>query len=812
MRKNIVKTWIIGLLTALGISTAVGGFTVFSTISSKAESQNVLQDTLMLPQSYQQYLNLSQPKDVAFSENYFAISDGNVIYIYDKAEDVYRAYTHNYYGEDSPSNSVAKLQFDESENLYFLDQHELFVLENEKLPDANEETASPTNFYCTTFLVESNTLYFTDMKAGSTFLYKTSINNLVPDKQNRQTIIGSEDTGGSGLSGVTLAFHDEDLYFTNRSLQTDIYKFNPSTQTQLTFTQMHVASVDDEISSMSIPQEGVLAYSTNANEFFVYSLHSIEQEAVIFYAEGKYGALCSFNEEIYAVNGNKVQLFSIADKNFTAYEIGANSSAFNRLDGATETCLIGNKLFISDNGNNRVLIYDTLQNTFEKAINSTLSPSFLSADENTLLLASKEKVIVYSLSADNYGAELFSYNRFASEVKGVACVYGKYYIATNGYVYLLSKSEKTDDQSTAKTQGWEVLERKKTAFFPNLFTADAYGNLYTVQTNSVFVFTEEQLLNATHEGEKKHTLSLPAQKMIIDYEQNAYILSGNSVYKIAEETTQTNFSTPLVYKTQTKATSFTFGIENNEAYLLFDGNYLIKTSRLNLPTVKNIPTQGVTERIFSNQSTQVEVVKTQANALFVEFDLNALQEEPSHFPYLSYKRNEKETTALKLDETDKYNLIALFDEEENKYFTYLVLKSACASLPIEEYSTRFSEEKTAWITNEVSLYKFPYLCQLLTRARLPRGANVKLLGEIRQLDHDYYLICYTSQDGSVQTGFIPQSYATLFNGSPVQPEENGYGETESDTDSVWRMAYLLLGFSIIAILVNFLILRKKNDD
>ena len=112
----------------------------------------------------------------------------------------------------------------------------------------------------------------------------------------------------------------------------------------------------------------------------------------------------------------------------------------------------------------------------------------------------------------------------------------------------------------------------------------------------------------------------------------------------------------------------------------------------------------------------------------------------------------------------------------------------------------------------MSLYKFPYLSKLLTCARIPRGASVKLLGEIRQLDHDYYLISYTLQDGTVQTGFIPQSYTTLFDGAPAQSEENGYGEPESDTDSIWRMAYLLLGLSIIGILVNFLILRKKNDD
>ncbi|MBQ8322545.1 MAG: hypothetical protein IJX91_01115 [Clostridia bacterium] len=794
MKKKTVKILTASLLSALAFTTAAGLFSAVPTVAANAEVQT---DSLVVPQSYEEYLKLDKPSDVAVSENFFAVSDGNQIYIYDRLTEKYCAYTHAY-NNDFSLNNVSKLQFDKAENLYFLDQRTLFVLENEKLDEAETETATATEFSCSTFLLQDGILYFTDVKSQTSPLYKTTLSDtLLPDKQNIQTIVNEQ------LKNATLAYWNDELYFTNKSLTTDLYKFDPSQNGELNFTEMQIASFDWDIHSMTV-SNGILAFSTNAKEFYAYALPRAEEDTLLFYEEGAYTALTAFGEYIYAVNGNVVKQFSQENKAFTAYEICADSSAVNRLNGASESFLVGDKLFIADNGNARISVYDTKENSFKTPLNSTLSPSFMSADEKTLLTANEQKAVLYSLSADAYGAELFSFERFTGKVKGVAIVYGKYYVATEGYVYLLFKN--------AETGEWVISETEKTSFFPDLFTADVYGNLYTVQNNTVFRFTEEQLLDPDGSGTKKCTLSLPnVEKIAIDYEQNVYILSGNVIRRFGDGVTQTDFSAPLVYTADTKMTAFAFGIENNDTYLLFDGNYLVRSSRLKLPTVKNIATEYVDQRIFSTQSTEIEIVKTQKNALFVEFDLSSLQGATT-FPYLSYNRSETEKTALKLDETEKYNLIAVFDEAENKYFTYLVLKSACEDLDPSVYRTTYETGKTAYLTNEVSLYKFPYLCELLTAARLPRGAEVKLLGEIGELDHEYYLISYTDENGETKTGYIPQSYGVPFDASPAQTEESTYGAAESDKDSVWRMAYLLLGFAAIGILVDYLILRKKKDD
>ena len=39
-----------------------------------------------------------------------------------------------------------------------------------------------------------------------------------------------------------------------------------------------------------------------------------------------------------------------------------------------------------------------------------------------------------------------------------------------------------------------------------------------------------------------------------------------------------------------------------------------------------------------------------------------------------------------------------------------------------------------------------------------------------------------------------------------------YGETENDTDRIWRLVYILLGLGVIGILVDVLLLRKPKQD
>ena len=117
-----------------------------------------------------------------------------------------------------------------------------------------------------------------------------------------------------------------------------------------------------------------------------------------------------------------------------------------------------------------------------------------------------------------------------------------------------------------------------------------------------------------------------------------------------------------------------------------------------------------------------------------------------------------------------------------------------------------------FVTSEVSLYKFPYLTDLLTVTTLPRGASVTVLGEIRQLDHEYYHVQYTDEQGNTHSGYIPKAFTNTFSGLPMPSHDYQAGVSESDTDAVRRLIVLLLGLSAICILIDYLLLRKRHPD
>ena len=227
-----------------------------------------------------------------------------------------------------------------------------------------------------------------------------------------------------------------------------------------------------------------------------------------------------------------------------------------------------------------------------------------------------------------------------------------------------------------------------------------------------------------------------------------------------------------------------------------------------MPTVKRIPVKGADEEVFKAESAVFSVVETQENALFIAFDLSALKG-AEYFPYLSYKRSETTQNALKIGETDEYALIAVFNKTTQAYETFAVDKSAVSPLDENAFFEKYSEgeQQTAYITNQVYLYKFPYLTELLTVKRLPRNAKVTIKGVITQLDHEYYQISYGDY-----TGFVPKSFVSGISASPPSSTTEVYGNTENNDDGVFRLTYILLGTAVIGILVDYLILKNKNKE
>ncbi len=799
MRK--IRATILSLLSVSALAClAAAGFVEGNFASASAENeQNVSpKNGLIAPQTYEEYLQLDNPSCSAVCENYTAIADGNNIYLYDRAENEYRKYTHTVNAELS-QNNINQLQFDSDENLYFLDGSFLFLMETEKFDEFSSSTATTTGFPCDNFLIDGQSIYYVEAKTPAV-ISKTDLH--APNVSTAKKIT---DVGGK----PDLAMFGGELYFIDASAQVILYKVNP--QTPQTLAQ--VAILNGRIEHMAVC-DGVFAYTTPTGDLYVQSLTDNTESGLQFFAkEEGYSRLTTYNGHFYVTQkqAGVIKEYSVEDKAFTDFEISSNSNADHRLSNATDVSLLGNELFITDNGNKRLSVYDASTNALTARFPLATEAQFLSAGDNFIFTASGESLSAYAKS----GELLATFSSFNGEIKGIANVYGTCYAVTeSNYFYSITKNDAGE---------WQLTETKKTSTHPpQLLTADAYGNLYIKSGIYAYVFTEEEFMLADGNGVKLID-NLPSNtiKIAVDYDKNVYALS-DSVYKYERQEdnaytqTSVDFTEQFVYGNTPTFTSFAFGIEENVTYLLCDSNYIVSTDKLLLPTVTNIPVDNADENIFAEQEANFEVIKTKTNALLVAFDVEKLKGAET-FPYLSYQRSITEKTALKIgeDASGKYNLVAHFDTQTSKYSTYLVLKTSCETISADDYRVTYTEDKrvSAWLTNQISLYKFPYLCkELVVSQSLPRGAQVTLLGEIGQLDHTYYHISYVDLDGNTKTGYIPQSYVSLYDASPKDSETSLIGAQTGNEDGVWRLTYILLGFAAICILVAFLILRKKKVD
>ncbi|MBQ8284120.1 MAG: hypothetical protein IJX75_03400 [Clostridia bacterium] len=762
------------------------------------------QPELLSPSTYRQYLNLSAPNDLAVNDDYTAIADGNTIFVYDQKEDIYRKYIHEV--NDAPSkNKVTKLQFDNFGNLYFLDASTyLYILDPVDLAVKETPTATATGFVCSTFVIHGNILYFTNTSGGESQISKTLLSDLK---------ISSATTLVENLALTpTLAFYKDELYYTDGGKY--LRKINPENTAEKAF----VAAFSSDLLSMTI-SENVFYCATADGEFFAYDFLSFsdnkETSALtpVHTEQGGFSALTLLGDFVYAIKNATIKQYSLKTAAFTDFEICGASSSKTRLNNASDVCFVGNTLLIADNGNERISVYDTKTGVFKTPVESKLSAKFITGDAHSVLVANQTQTTLYDLSANNYGQPLISYDKFNGNIVGVAGVYGAYYLVTEkNYYYALT-------QNADGKWEWSFTKKDSTRL-PTLLSCDAHGNLYVACGKNVYRYTETEFLSAKpQETEIFNALPAETKKFAIDYSGNLYAFIENSIQKFiapthntgnyTEDTTYALNDVAYVYNATQDVQSFAFGIENNATYVLYKDNYLAQTPKLQLPTVKDIPTNGADDTIFNAASQSVSVVKVQKDALLVEFDFNTFKGATT-FPYVDFKRAETQFSALKIGESGDYDLLAYYNADTRQYSTYLVYASSCEKLSADEYTKPYDEQKTGYLSNAISLYKFPFLHPSLSVCNMSRGAKIQLLGEFNQLERAYYYVSYTDENGAIQTGYIPQSYVTATDGEAIENLLE-FGATESNTDSIWRMVYILLGFGIIGGLVDYLILRKPKD-
>ncbi len=787
-RGTILSAVVVCALCATGTT-----FSCAQNFSVSAQSRSV-SATLVAPTSYEQYLALNAPSSIAATENYTAIADGKKLYVYDRENDKYLTY-------DGHSIEIESLQFDGNGNLYFLADLCVYRLSLEDLKNGNALAEQLPGLSCTSFVIQSNTLYYTTL--NNIWAYSLS-----EEKKDEEAL-----TTDRQIENALAYAKEGSLYYLCKNTENPgshiLYSLNLQTK-----SVTPISEFDLTVRSMTVANN-LLCFTTENGAFYSYNRSALtvdENAQPLTKEENDYVSLCSTEDSVYAIRGKTVRHYAVETESFTDFEIGASSTSHHRLNGASELLLYENNLFIADDENDRISVYNTESGIFERALDSVMDTPYLAAYEKTLLVSSSSETALYSLSAKTYGEELLKLEDedIQGNVIGATSVYGRFYLLTDdNHCYSL------DNESGEWT--WE--ESKKSRTYAVAFTSDVYGSLYVAYDNGdVYRFTEKEFFNPEASGTKIASNLQSPEKIVMDYESNLYALLDGVLTKYTQSeggmyelnsTYSPNYN--LVNDDTPRVISFAFGVKSAETYFLYDGDYIVSSDELDLPTVNPISVGNAAELIFGESNAEFSVVMVEDNSILIEFDVGALQT-ATKFPYVAFKRSTETQRALKLGEEGEYSILIAQDSRTGAYKTYLALNTVCTALPETEYKTVYTESKIGYLTNDVSVYKFPYLNELLSTESLTGGTKVTLLSEVRELDYAYYQISYMNTNGEIKTGYIPKPYITLFDGSTPVPETIVSGKTETDTDGVWRVTYLILGFGAITILVDFLLLRKPKEE
>ena len=315
-----ILTTILALNTLLIPAAAVlDGQENVAPVATSAQTLSVPTDELIYPSSYEQYLKLDAPLDVATSQGYTAIADGAKIYIYDKANETYLCYEHTKWS-DSAFNRISEVQFTQTGDLYFLDgNYNVFYLTQNSFEMGNL-TPTETDFNCSAFAIYSNTIYYT-VVTGSTQIVKATLTDAA----------GTSTPIVEALENPPIiALQDNSLYYTQYG--TELFKYNENQ------TNDRVYSFTNGISSACIYGNNFICTEQISGKFYVYDLPALlnsgKNETIepIFSDDSNvYKSVRCTDGEVYAITGQSIKQFSIEKNKFTDFEIGSASKSKNRL-------------------------------------------------------------------------------------------------------------------------------------------------------------------------------------------------------------------------------------------------------------------------------------------------------------------------------------------------------------------------------------------------------------------------------------------------------------------------------------------------
>ncbi len=742
--KLLMKKFVISLLscicvsaTFLGATTAVFADTGVGETAPAAQNATLTKDdlSLLLPSGYEQYLALDEVGGIAVQNGYIAVANANKIYVYNGEK--YLTY------EDSQNaNSIVHLEWNNANVLYFKYANSSVIYTLDCTQDVL--TAIPLTDLeegCNAFTLNGDEVYNAYI-SGSTITIREG--NEVYTTQNIETATNPI---------PCMTYMGGALYYTAK----DVLYVTKKTTNSTTTVEYRL-----EEEAHDIVVKGNILYYTDKNTLYTYNLDERRAEKS-YQTDGVNYTMLSLDGDYLYVAGKmgestKIFRFDTVKDEFTDYEIATSSSSPNRLISAKKSIVSGNYLITADQ--KRISLYNYKQNSYF-CFPCEITPEYLASNGESIVIANDEKVYAY----DFEGTPL-SLNATFNNVVGVTSAKdGNYFIVTQNDIYYVLNAQDFTVTNHMKSVSGD----------PTAITADIYGNLYVEYSDkNVYKYTQSQFASEKS-GSFHYTLPTSMEKLSVDFDGNVFGLANDTLYCSNGNTYKID-ETDCLFNATADLIDFAFGYEEKTVYFIYE-DYILSTETIDLPNLKNLAAGEAYQTIFEendNQNGVVPVVTLNEDGILLHFALEELTKTSEVFPYVTYTRVGEGVNAVVLGETQIHNadyyMVAVFNASTRKYTAGLTLKTACTPLAESDYASTPEnfENKAGRITNEVMLYKYPYLTSSLTLAKLEKNSVVTVLKELSLgddlVDYDYYYVSYTDEAGNVHYGYTPKNFVRDFEG------------------------------------------------
>ena len=759
------------LLAAAAVLAGLFGFHNFI----DAAAMESIGAQLLLPETYEQYLDLQNPSDIAEYGNYMAIADGNKIWLYDKEKKSYSSYTQ------TDADSVTSLNFYEEGGktlLYFaadMSGSNPILWIDCSSPDEATQTQIQS---CATFIISGTDVYFANAQ-NSIFYTQMSGSDIVSPSDGSGNI-----TPGSEASNLTPSFAEQNgtVYF---SWNQNIYTANRNSSSPYANTEYNIASFAFTSNGCYyLSMEGYLYRQGSDPELRVESMDGY-----------KFSRICN-SGRIYLIYKNCIRAFDADSEQFTGYEIARYSDSVNRLSqNASDVSVYGKTVFLADTSSNRVLC---IEKSGSSVLELTYSPTRVCAGKEALAVYGSGILTFFVKGNDGY-TEAGTTN--IANISGIAYADGKFFLTTSsGMTYSYS----------LQNGAYERENAGNLSITPTDIAADLYGTLYVMTGDGdVYRYDRNTFFNPPSTLDNVTQFS-GATRLLADYRGDLYALCGSTLVRcdVKEKTPLTSYdlspALSLVYNSEgSRAVSFALGFDSAEVYILSDA-FVAVTTDADVASLDNLSAADaytqIYERLPGDNCAQDVLVRAEQGCVSVLLDMNALSQKPSVLPCLNAERMSEARTGVVLAQTE-YGVLALFynySEEgvatTRSYELRLLPENGGYTLLGTQYYT--SAAYSATLSNDVGLYRYPLLQTGSGDGLQPFGVTMQLNGgesvyvlgtltpEAGVLDADSYSVVRVSRDGQFYYGFVPTGYLVETGESSLREEEFVYRPLKKDSTVV----------------------------